>query len=70
MIYYKIDICEALRVAGYTLTKLKRDKIFGGALIDQLRAGKVLGLAGIDRLCSLLDCQPGDIIGYKPDPKN
>lgn len=68
MLYYKIDVVAALKAAGHSMTSLKKDGVFGGRLIDQIYAGKVLGITGIDRLCALLDLQPGDLIAWKPDP--
>ena len=69
MLYYKIDVVAALKAAGYKMTTLKKDGVFGGRLIDQIYAGKVLGTIGLDRLCELLNCQPGDLIAWKPDPE-
>ena len=68
MLYYKIDVVAALKAAGHTMTTLKKDGIFGGRLIDQIYAGKVLGITGLDRLCALLQLQPGDLIAWNPDP--
>ena len=69
MLYYKIDVVKALKEKGFTLRQLKTEKTLSGSTVDKIYSGTVLGLSGIDRLCALLDCQPGDLIAYKPDEK-
>ena len=38
--------------------------------LSQLRTGKVKGVrfSTLARLCHVLDCKPGDLIDYDPDP--
>lgn len=57
-IKYKFDVLDALRAAGYTTYKLRKDKIFGERVIQQLRNGEIVSWATIDTLCTLLNCQP------------
>lgn len=66
-IKYKIDIMAALKDRGYPTTRLKREKIFGEATMTNFRRGIVCYGQSLDKLCRLLDCQPGDIIEYVPD---
>ncbi len=37
--------------------------------LSLLRSGKVKGVrfATLQRICAVLDCQPGDLLIYKPD---
>lgn len=63
-IKYKVNVLEALRAAGYSTYKLRKDKIFGERVIQQLRDGQIVSWATIDALCSLLDCQPGDLVEH------
>ncbi len=65
-IHYKVDILASLKRAGYTSYRLRKDKIFGESAIQQFREG-VVSLACLDKLCALLNCQPGDIIEYKEE---
>lgn len=67
MIRYRIDVLAALKTAGYSTYKLRKDKIMGEATIQQLRTGTLASLATLELLCRLLDCQPGDIIEYVAD---
>lgn len=38
--------------------------------ISLLKSGKVKGVRfdTLERLCQVLDCQPGDLLAYQPDP--
>ena len=40
--------------------------------LSLLRSGKVKGLrfSTLDKICKILDCQPGDIIEYVPKEKD
>ena len=61
---YKIDVLAALKDAGYTTYKLRRDKLLGESVIQQLRDAALVSWPNIGRLCQLLNCQPGDIVKY------
>lgn len=67
MIRYKIDILSALRENGYTSYKLINDKIISSATVQKLRKGEVTYGKNLNLLCTLLNCQPGDILEYVPD---
>lgn len=40
------------------------------AVMDKLIKNKNVDISTIDRLCKLLDCQPGDILEYTSDNEN
>ena len=63
-IKYKINVMQALKDRGYSSYRLRRDKIIGERQIQQLRTGDIVSLSCIDKICSLLDCQPGDILEH------
>lgn len=67
MLYLKFDVLDALKEAGYTTYKLRQDKLIGERVIQQLRAGEIVSWKTIETLCKLLNCQPGDIVGYRPE---
>lgn len=69
MLKYKIDVIAALKKAGYSQGKLLRERYFGGRDLEKLRNGIVLGNIGLDKLCTLLHCQPGRLIEWIPDEK-
>lgn len=67
MIQYKIDIMEALKAAGYSSYKLRKDKTFGQATITKFRNKEYINFDNLNLLCKLLNCQPSNIIEYVPD---
>lgn len=67
MIKYKINIMDSLKNKGYTSYKLRKNKIFGEATMTKFRNKEYINFENLNILCSLLDCQPGDIIEYIPD---
>lgn len=64
-IKYRIDVLASLKANGYTTTRLRKEKLLAESTIQQLREHKLVSWANIDRLCNLLNCQPGDILQYK-----
>lgn len=66
-IKYKFDVLAALRKAGYTQNKIRNEKLIGQATLSQLRHGELVSWATIDRLCELLNCQPGDLLEYRAE---
>lgn len=64
---FKINVLEALKEKGYSTYRLRRENILSQSTIQKLREGKGLSWDNIERICSLLDCQPGDLIEYVPD---
>lgn len=64
---YKIEILPALKAAGYNTNRLRKEKILGENVIQQLRTGALVSWTNISRLCALLACQPGDLLEYVPD---
>ena len=67
MIKYKIDILSALKQIGYSTYKIKQEKIFNQSQLQQIRDNKLLTQDALNKVCKLLDCQPGDILEYVPD---
>ena len=59
---------ESLKNKGYTSYKLRKNKIFGEATMTKFRKKEYINFDNLNILCNLLDCQPGDIIEYIPDP--
>lgn len=47
-----------------------RDMGFSPNLINKLERGEHINTINIEKLCKLLDCQPGDIMEYVPDQKS
>jgi putative transcriptional regulator len=64
-IKYKIDVLIALKEAGYTTYKIRKEKIFGEATLQKIRNGELVSWDNISTLCKILNCQPGDIVEYE-----
>ena len=67
MIKYKINLIQALKDKGYNTYYIRVNKIFTQAQLQQMREDKLLSQNALNKLCSLLECQPGDILEYIPD---
>jgi putative transcriptional regulator len=67
MFVYKIDVLETLKESGYTTTKLRKEKLLGENAIQSLRKKEMVGIIALEKICSLLDMQPGNIIKYVED---
>lgn len=67
MIRYKIDIMEALKDHGYSSYRLRKEKIFGEATMQKFRNKEYINFENLNILCSMLNCQPSDIIEFVPD---
>ena len=67
MFVYKFDVLEALIESGYNTTRLRKEMLLGENAIQSLRNGEVVGINSLDRICKLLDMQPGNIIKYVDD---
>lgn len=64
-IVYKIEVLEALKARGYTTYKLRQEKLLGEGTLQKLRQGIPVNAASLDTLCTLLDCQPGDLLAHE-----
>lgn len=66
VIIYK-DILGRLKAAGYTTTRIRREKLLAEKTVTAIRAGTPVTTGTIDTICKLLQCQPGDILEYQDD---
>ena len=64
---YKIDVLAALKEKGFSTYRLRKDKIFGERVIQQLRDQEPVSWEVLGRLCSLLGCDIGEIITNIPE---
>lgn len=62
---FKIDILSALKDAGYSSYRMRKEKLLSESAIQQIRNGEPVSWGCIETLCALLHCQPGDIMEYK-----
>lgn len=66
-ISYKIDILATLKDRGFTTYKIRKDKLLAESTVQAIRRGELISLDNIARICSMLECQPGDILQYAED---
>lgn len=66
-IEYKIDVLAALKEKGYTSTRIRNEKLFGQGTLKKLRYGKPLSFDIIAKICTLLDCDLGDVLELKEE---
>ena len=67
MLKYKINVITALKEAGYSTYKIRNEKIFTEAQLQHIRRNHLLTHDALDKLCRLLELQPGDLLEYVPD---
>lgn len=63
---YKVDVIATLKEAGYNTSTIRKEKIMGEAMLQKIRSGQMVSWATLETICSLLGCQPGDLIEYIP----
>ena len=64
MFVYKFDVLETLKESGYNTTRLRKEMLLGENAIQSLRRGEMVGIIALEKICALLDMQPGNIIKY------
>lgn len=68
MLKYKIDVLFELKKRGFTTTKIRQEKLLNESALQYIRQGKPIGPIPLDTICRLLECQPGDILEWVPNP--
>ena len=63
-IRYKVDIMAELKKKGYSSARIREEKLIGQSYLQQIRHGELVSWKTLNTLCSLLECQPGDLIEY------
>lgn len=54
---------------GITSYTMKKEKIIGQATWKKIQEGGDIDTRTIGALCEYLNCQPGDLLSWEPDPK-
>ena len=67
MLTYKINVIEALKEAGYNSTRILKENTISQAAMQKIRKNEVIGIKTLEKLCEVLDMQPGNIIKYVED---
>ena len=61
---YKLDVLSALKEAGYNTNRIRKEKLIGEAMLQKIRSGQMPSWGTLEVICTLLDCQPADLIEY------
>ena len=64
---YKIAVLAALKEAGYSSYRLRKEKLLSESTLQKLRDGIIVSTDVIEQLCGLLNCQPGDLLEHKAE---
>lgn len=64
MLTYKIDVLETLKESGYNSTRILKENLISQSAMQKMRKNEMVGIKTIEKLCELLDMQPGNIIKY------
>ncbi len=69
-IFVKLD--EVLHDRRMTLTELSGKVGITLANLSILKTGKARGMrfATLEAICAALECQPGDLLEFRPDPRD
>ena len=66
-IVYKMDVLAALKDAGYSSYRIRKEKLFGEATLQKIRNNELVSWENFSTICHLLKCQPGDLVRYQDD---
>jgi putative transcriptional regulator len=66
----RVTLDEVLARRGVTGKEVAREIGLSETQLSLFRSGKVRGIrfSTLARLCLVLDCQPGELLAYSPDP--
>lgn len=64
MLEYKIDVIASLKSKGYNSTRILHEGLISQSAMQKLRKNEMIGIKTLERLCELLNMQPGNIIKY------
>lgn len=63
-IKYKINVIAALKSAGYSTYRIRKENIMSQSTLQKFRNGEIVNADNMALICRLLSCQPGDILEY------
>lgn len=66
---FKYDkLFQLLKERGYTTYKIRKENLISQAALTKMKNGEGnIDTRTLERLCKLLNCQPGDIMEYVED---
>lgn len=67
MIVYKIDILNELKKKGYNTSRIRNEKLIAEGTMQSIRKNVMITMTSLNKICDLLEMQPGEIIGWKDE---
>lgn len=67
MLKYKNNVLLKLKEKGFNTNRIRQEKIFTQAQLQNIRDDHLLTHDAFSKLCRLLECQPGDLLEWVPD---
>ena len=67
MLIYTINVLQALKSKGYNTNRIRKEKLLAEGALQSLRTSSPISWKSIEKICQLLECQPGDFIKWIPD---
>lgn len=61
---YKVDVLEILKDAGFSSYRIRKEGLINQTALQKLREGKMIAWEQLDNICTLLNCQIGDLIQH------
>ena len=62
MLVYTTNVLQALKNKGYNTNRIRKEKLLAEGALQSLRTGAPISWKSIEKICDLLECQPGDFI--------
>ena len=62
---YSCDVLELLKDKGYTSYRMRKEKLISEGALQKIREGKMLSWHELDTVCTILECQPGDLVRHE-----
>lgn len=60
---------ELFKQKGITTYKIKKENLISQSALQKMKVGGHIDTRTIERLCAVLECQPGDLMEYVSDNK-
>ncbi len=65
---FKYDKCFNLfKERGITTYRIRKDNLISQSSLTKMKNGGNIDTKTLERICAVLQCQPGDIMEYIPD---
>lgn len=66
-IIYRFDVLAALKEAGYSTYRLRKENLLSERAIQQIRTGQIISWKNVGVVCDLLGCDVGDVLQYQTE---